>query len=133
MGHSKEHSSLKLIYKMFYNDSPPCMTAHIPKLQFPYNLRNSLKLKSRLTLIQNSKKSSVSCRGTTLWNLLPIECRMANSANSFRQMIINLWSGQEPMGSWSGALTLRYKAEDNSTAIGIPFQSHNVNNLENYY
>ena len=54
---------------------------------------------------------------------------MANSANSFRQMIINLWSGQEPMGSWSGALTLRY----NSTAIGIPFQSHNVNNLENYY
>ena len=38
------HSILKITYKMYYNDSPPCMTEHIAKSQSPYNLRKSLKL-----------------------------------------------------------------------------------------
>jgi len=29
---------------MYYNDSPPCMTAYIAKSQTSYNLRNSIKL-----------------------------------------------------------------------------------------
>lgn len=51
---------------------------------------------------------------------------MANSANRFSQMIINLWSGQLVRG------ITRYKTEDNSTTIGIRLKSHNVNNLVNY-
>ena len=84
-----KHSILKLIYKMYFNDSPPCMTAHIAKSQPSYNLRNSLKLEIP-KFKSNIKKSSVSYRGTILWNLLPIGCRMANSVNSFSKIINNL-------------------------------------------
>ena len=84
-----KHSILKLIYKMYYNDSPPCMTAHTAKSQPSYNLRNSLKLEIP-HFKSNIKKSSVSYRGTILWNLLTIWCRMANSVNSFSKMINNL-------------------------------------------
>lgn len=84
-----KNSILKLIYKMYYNDSPPCMTAHIAKSQSSYNLRNSLKLEIP-HFKSNIKKSSVSYRGTILWNFLPIGCRMANSVNSFSKMINNL-------------------------------------------
>ena len=55
----KKHSILKLIYKMYYNDSPPCMSTHIAKSQASYNLRNSLKLEIP-HFKSNSKKSSVS-------------------------------------------------------------------------
>ena len=39
-----KQSILKLTYKMYHNDLPPSMTAHIVKLQPSNNLRNSLKL-----------------------------------------------------------------------------------------
>jgi len=64
-----KNSILKLIYKMYYNDSPPCMTAHIAKSQSSYNLRNSLKLEIP-HFKSNIKKSSVSYRGTILWNFI---------------------------------------------------------------
>ena len=84
-----KHSILKLIYKMYYNDSPPCMSMHMAKSQASYNLRNSLKLEIP-HFKSNIKKSSVSYRGTILWNLLSIGCGMANSVNSFSKMINNL-------------------------------------------
>ena len=84
-----KHSILKLIYKMYFNDSPPCMTAHIAKSQPSYNLRNSLKLEIP-KFKSNIKKSSVSYRGAILWNLLPSGCRMADGVNSFSKIINNL-------------------------------------------
>ena len=39
-----KQSILKLIYKMYHNDLPSCMTAQIVKLQPFYNLRNRLRL-----------------------------------------------------------------------------------------
>jgi len=81
-----KNSILKLILKKYYNDSPPCMTAHIAKSQSSYNLRNSLKLEIP-HFKSNIKKSSVSYRGTILGNFLPIGCRMTNSVNSFSKMI----------------------------------------------
>ena len=39
-----KQSILKLIYKMYHNDLPSCMTAHIVKLQSSDNLRNRLRL-----------------------------------------------------------------------------------------
>ena len=36
-----KQSTLKLTYKMYHNDLPPCMTADIVKLQPSYKLRNS--------------------------------------------------------------------------------------------
>ena len=84
-----KNSILKLIYKMYHNDSSLCMTAHIAKSQSSYNLRNRLKLETP-HFKSNIKKSSVSYRGTILWNFLPIGCRMANSVNSFSKMINNL-------------------------------------------
>ena len=84
-----KHSILKLIYKMYFNDSPPCMTAHIAKSQPSYNLRNSLKLEIP-KFKSNIKKSSVSYRGTILWNLLSSGCRMAGSVNNFSKIIKNL-------------------------------------------
>ena len=84
-----KQSILKLTYKMYHNDLPSCMTAHIVKLQPSYNLRNSLKLEIP-PFKSNIKKYSISYRGPLLWNHLPIECRSANSVKSFSRMINKL-------------------------------------------
>ena len=84
-----KQSILKLTYKMYHNDLPSCMTAHIVKLQPSYNLRNSLKLEIP-PFKSNIKKYSISYRGPVLWNHLPIECRNANSVKSFSRMINKL-------------------------------------------
>ena len=81
-----KQSILKLIYKMYHNDLPSCMTAHIVKLQPSYNLRNRLRLEIP-PFKSNIKKYSISYRGPILWNHMPIECRNANSVKSFSRMI----------------------------------------------
>lgn len=71
---------------MYHNDSPPCMTAHVVKSQLSYNSRISLKFEIP-PFKSNIKKSSISYRGSILWNLLPTELRKANSVKSFSRMI----------------------------------------------
>ena len=58
---------------MYYNVSPPCMTAYILKFHSPYNLRGSHKLEIPL-FKSNIKKFSISHRGPILWNLQRIDC-----------------------------------------------------------
>ena len=84
-----KQSILKLIYKMYHNDLPSCMTAHIVKLQPSYNLRNRLRLEIP-PFKSNIKKYSISYRGPILWNHMPIECSNANSVKSFSRMINRL-------------------------------------------
>ena len=84
-----KQSILKLIYKMYHNDLPSCMTAHIVKLQPSYNLRSRLRLEIP-PFKSNIKKYSISYRGPILWNHMPIECRNANSVKSFSRMINRL-------------------------------------------
>ena len=84
--HFYKQSILKLTYKMYHDDLPSCMTAHIVKSQPSYNLRNSLKLEIP-PFKSNIKKYSIPYRGPVLWNHLLIECRNANSVKSFSRMI----------------------------------------------
>ena len=60
-------SILKLIYKIFHNVSPSCMSIHISKLQPSYNLRRRhlIVIPSFRT---NIMKSSIAYRGAILWN-----------------------------------------------------------------
>ena len=75
---------------MYHNDLPPCMTAHIVKLQPSYNLRNRLRLEIPPFKSNIKKYNSISYRGPILWNHMPIECRNANSVKSFSRMINRL-------------------------------------------
>ena len=79
-------SILKLIYKMFHNVSPSCMSTHISKFQPSYNLRRShlIVIPSFRT---NIMKSFIAYRGAILWNHLPGECRKAVSLGSFIKSI----------------------------------------------
>ena len=79
-------SILKLIYKIYHNDSPSCMARLVTKFQHSYNFRKKhlLILPSFNT---NSMKLSTSCRGAVLWNLLPRECHEAISLRSFMKMM----------------------------------------------
>ena len=84
-----KQSILKLTYKVYHNDLPSCMTAHIGKSQTSYNLRNRLKLEIP-PFKSNIKKHSISYGGSVLWNYLPIECRNAHSVKSVFRMIRKL-------------------------------------------
>ena len=79
-------SILKLIYKMFHNVSPSCMSIHISKLQSSYNLRRSHLIVIPF-LRTDVMKSSIAYRGAILWNHLPGKCRKAVSLGSFIQSI----------------------------------------------
>ena len=79
-------SILKLIYKIYHNDSPSCMARLVTKFQHSYNFRKK-HLLIPPSFNTNSMKLSTSYRGAVLWNLLPRECHEAISLRSFMKMI----------------------------------------------
>ena len=79
-------SILKLIYKIYHNDSPSCMARLVTKFQHSYNFRKK-HLLIPPSFNTNSMKLSTSYRGAVLWNLLPRECHQAISLRSFMKMM----------------------------------------------
>ena len=77
---------LKLIYKIYHNDSPSCMARLVTKFQHSYNFRKK-HLLIPPSFNTNSMKLSTSYRGAVLWNLLPRECHEAISLRSFMKMM----------------------------------------------
>ncbi len=78
-------STLKLIYRIYHNDSPSCMARLVTKFQHSYNFRNE-HLLIPPSFKTNIIKLSTSYRGAVLWNLLPAECHEAMSLRSFVTM-----------------------------------------------
>ena len=63
-------SILKLIYKMFHNVSPSCMSLHVSKFQSSYNFRKNHQLVTP-SFKTNIMKFSIAYKGAIIWNLLP--------------------------------------------------------------
>ena len=79
-------SILKLIYKIYHNDSPSCMARLVTKFQHSYNFRKK-HLLIPPSFNTNPMKLSTSYRGAVLWNLLLQECHEAISLRSFMKMM----------------------------------------------